>query len=75
MAVGEHIEETVQMVLELPEGHRGWEWLPDCNIMVLSSRLNPAERERAITDLQATWRRQFIKAVPEPAAPDCPGAA
>lgn len=66
------VEKTVQMVLDLPEG-RDWEWLPDCNILVLASRLDEAGRQRALSDLQATWRRQFIKAVPERAG--CPDVA
>lgn len=55
-------EKTVVMVLDLPEG-TDWRWLPDCNILAVASRLCPAERERAIDDLQATWRRQFISVV------------
>lgn len=66
------VEKTVQMVLDLPEG-RDWEWLPDCNILVLASRLDEAGRQRAISDLQATWRRQFIKAVP--GRRECPDVA
>lgn len=68
----EGTEQTVQMILDLPPG-RDWEWLPDCNIVVLSSRLDEAGRQAAISDLQATWRRQFIKAVPE--RRECPDVA
>ncbi|MGZ6776911.1 MAG: hypothetical protein ACXVGF_04510 [Blastococcus sp.] len=55
-------EKTIVMVLDLPEG-TDWRWLPDCNILAVSSRLCPAERERAIDDLQATWRRSLIHIV------------
>lgn len=55
-------EDTVVMVLDLPDG-TDWEWLPDCNILALSSRLCAVERERAIDDLQATWRRSMLRLV------------
>ena len=68
----ETVEQTVQMILDLPAG-QDWRWLPDCNIIVLSARLDEAGRQRAISDLQATWRRSLIKAVPDHG--ECPGAA
>lgn len=63
MTQGDAVEETVKMVLDLPPG-QDWKWLPDCNIIVFSSRLDEAGQEAALTDLQATWRRELIKAVP-----------
>lgn len=72
MAEGETVEKTVQMILDLPLG-QDWAWLPDCNVVALSSRLDAAGRERALNDLQATWRRSFLRSVP--AAGTCPDVA
>lgn len=72
MSQGEPVEPTVQMILDLPPG-QDWAWLPDCNIVALSSRLDAAGRERAISDLQATWRRSLLRSVP--AAGECPDVA
>jgi hypothetical protein len=69
---GEPVEETVQMVLDLPPG-QDWRWMPDCNIVVLSSRLDEAGRQRALCDLQATWRRTLLRAVPDQR--ECPDVA
>jgi hypothetical protein len=72
---GEPVEQTVQMILDLPPG-QDWRWLPDCNMIVLSSRLDEDGRQRAREDLYATWRRTLLKAVPDaPAARECPDVA
>lgn len=73
MAQGDAVEETVKMFLDLPPG-QDWKWLPDCNIVVLSSRLDEEGQEAALSDLQATWRRQLIRAVPSIAS-ECPDVA
>ena len=59
---GEITEETVRMVLDLPEG-KDWVFRGDLNILVLSSRLTPEEREVAITECQSEWRRSFLRVV------------
>jgi hypothetical protein len=60
-------EETVLLTMPLPRG-KEWHWLADCNVLVLSDQLDPAGRDRAISDLQATWRRRYLQSLPPPAA-------
>lgn len=60
---GDGTEKTVLIVMDLPDG-KEWAWLADCNVLAVSAALDGEGRERAITDCQATWRRQFIHSVP-----------
>lgn len=55
-------EETIVMVLDIP-ADPGWSWLPDCNILAVSSALCPERRERAIDEAQVAWRRSMLHIV------------
>lgn len=57
-------DEVVVVTLALPEG-QDWAWYATENVVGLSSRLDDAGRARALDDLQAFWRRQCIRAVPD----------
>jgi hypothetical protein len=66
-AGGRGTEETVLLTMPLPRG-KEWHWLADCNVLVLSDQLDAVGRERAISDVQVTWRSSYLQSVPPPAA-------
>lgn len=55
-------EQTVVLTIALPEGQR-WAWLGDCNVLALSPHLNATERQEALIEVGATWRRSFLRVV------------
>lgn len=55
-------EDTLIKTMPLPHG-RDWEWYADANVVVLAPHLCPEERERALSELQAQWRRSGIRLV------------
>ena len=60
-------EDTLIKTMPLPQG-RDWEWFADANIVVLAPHLCPAQREQALTEVQAHWRRSCLRVLPsEPA--------
>lgn len=56
-------EETLVITVDLPPG-QDWAWYADLNIVGLSSHLCTGGRERALFELQAAWRRRFVRIVP-----------
>lgn len=48
--------------MNLPEG-QDYVRYADLNVIVLSTRLDCAGRERAIADLQAQWRREHLQLI------------
>ena len=61
-------EDTLIKTLPLPNG-RDWEWYADANVIVLAPHLCPAERERALCNLQAQWRREGFRLIPDESVP------
>lgn len=59
-------EDTIIKTLELPHGEE-WAWFADANLVVLSPRLDAAGRERALTEVQAHWRRRCLRVVEDAA--------
>lgn len=57
------MEETVVRVLDCVPPYPGWAWFPDCNMVGVSSQLCEAERQKALADLSANWRRSMIRVV------------
>lgn len=56
-------EETLIRTVELPYG-QDWLWYGDANILCLSPRLHTeADRQAAITEAVAHWRRNLIRVV------------
>lgn len=62
-------EETLIVTVDLPSG-LDWRLYSDLNMVGLGSHLCEAGRERALTELQASWRREFIRVVPDPIGHD-----
>lgn len=61
-------EHTLIKTLPLPFGQM-WTWYGDANVLALSPNLRTeAERQAAITEALAHWRRNFIRVVPDPGA-------
>ena len=56
-------EKTLIKTMELPAG-RDWEWFGDANVVVLAAHLDEEGRQRALTEVQAFWRRSCIRVVP-----------
>ena len=62
-------EDTLIKTMPLPHG-RDWEWFADANVVALAPHLDVAEREQALSELQAQWRRSGIRLVePTPTQP------
>ena len=61
-------EHTLIKTMPLPQG-RDWEWFADANIVVLAPHLCEEGRERALTEVQAHWRRSCIRVLPVPGEP------
>lgn len=57
-------EKTIIHTMELPYGQE-WLWYPEANMVALSPCLDAAGRERALSEVQAYWRRSCIKLVPQ----------
>lgn len=55
-------EQTIIKVMDIP-AEPGFVWHPDINLAVLSSRLDEAGREVALSKLQDHWRRTCIRVV------------
>jgi len=55
-------EDTLLLTRPLPYGQE-WAWHADANIVVLAPHLCPEERERALTEVQAHWRRSCLRVV------------
>lgn len=55
-------EETVLIEADIP-AVPGFVWLADCNTLVISRELDEVARQRAIDDLQTTWRREWLRPV------------
>lgn len=62
------IEKTVIKTLELPYG-QDWLWYPDANVVVLAPHLDACGRERALSEVQAHWRRSWIHIVTDSEPP------
>jgi hypothetical protein len=58
-------EDTLIKTMALPNG-RDWEWYGDLNLVVLAPHLCPAQREMALNEVQAHWRRSCIRILPSP---------
>lgn len=59
----------------LPHGEVGL-WYPDLNVVVLSPELDTeARRHLALWEVQAHWRQECIRFVPEPRAASAPQQA
>lgn len=50
------------VTMDLPEG-REYVWFGDLNVVGLSSSLDCDGRQRAIDELQRTWRRRHLSLV------------
>lgn len=75
--VSEHVtEKTLIKTMELPYG-QAWAWFADANVVGLSATLNDEERENALSEVQAHWRRACLTVVPDNAVAQQPrpGAA
>lgn len=59
-------EKTVVKTIELPDG-RDWLWYADANVVALAPHLDDEGRERALSEVQAFWRRSCLHLVPDPA--------
>lgn len=55
-------EQTVFVTMDLPDGE-DWTWMPDVNVVGLSSRLDCEGRLRALDDLQRQWKRSHLSLV------------
>jgi hypothetical protein len=55
-------EDTLIKTMPLPFGQR-WLWLADANMVLLSPCLDERQREMAMGELQAHWRRSCIRVV------------
>jgi hypothetical protein len=53
-------EKTVIHILDLPEG-QDWVWFADANMVGLARRLDAEGREKALCELQATWRSTLLR--------------
>lgn len=62
-ALGGTVEETIVRVLDGVPADPGWKWFPDCNMVGISRQLCEEERDRALADLQAKWRRSMLRIV------------
>lgn len=58
------VEKTIIKTLELPFGQE-WLWYPDANVVVLSPCLDEQGRQRALSEVQAYWRRSCLHVVAE----------
>lgn len=56
-------EETIIRTIPLRPGRR-WEWFADCNVIGLAPGLTDTERQEAVTELQAEWRRSGLRLIP-----------
>lgn len=58
-------EHTLVKTMQLPFG-QPWTWYGDANVLVLSPDLKTEEqRQNAISEAVAHWRRNFLRVVPE----------
>lgn len=55
-------EKTLIKTMPLPFG-QCWAWYPDANVIALSPDLTESEREHALCEVQAHWRRSCIRIV------------
>lgn len=55
------IEQTVVRVVDL-EGDEAV-WLGDANVVLVGRHLNEEQRELALANLSARWRRSFLRVV------------
>lgn len=55
-------EDTIIRTMALPRCDE-WEWHDDANVVVLSSSLDTAGRERALTEVAAHCRRRSLRVV------------
>lgn len=67
-------EATIIKTLDLPPG-QDWILYSDANVIVLASRLDPCERDRALDEVCAHWRRSRFTVVPAAAVLALTGAA
>lgn len=65
-------EDTLIKTMPLP-GDQKWAWYADANIVALSPCLDDEGRERAISEVQAYWRRSCIRVVPNAPPKDLMG--
>lgn len=63
-------EETLIVTVDLAASGRDYAWYADLNMVGLGAHLDAAGRERALTQLQAAWRRNFVRVVPDPIGHD-----
>lgn len=58
-------EDTIIRYMPLAPGTRPWRWHADANLVILCSSLDEHGREEALSDLQAQWRREGMRVVPD----------
>lgn len=56
-------EEAVFVTMDLPEAMHDAEFFADLNVVGVRRGLSCAEREAALDDMQARWRRQHMHLV------------
>lgn len=55
-------EHTIVKTLDLPLG-QPWAWYADANVVGLARGLSQQQREDALTEAQAHWRRSWLRIV------------
>lgn len=57
------MEETVVRTLDCIPPERGAVWVPEANMVLVSSQLSETERQAAIAELSVRWRRSMLRLV------------
>lgn len=52
-------EQTVVVTMNIPGGDDA-RWMPEFNLIVLAPHLDDLGRRRAVDEVQARWRREWI---------------
>lgn len=55
-------EKTIVKTMPLPNG-RKWAWYADANLIALAPGLSEEERDDALTEVTAFWRRSCLRIV------------
>lgn len=57
------MEKTIVRVVDWVPPEEGAVWMPEFNLVYVSQQLCEQERDRALADLAAEWRRSMIRLV------------